>query len=108
MTYPKNPKLNGTIRNGKQKEYKMTHKKDPRLNGWKSKGFYENILLDLTDKEHAEVVYMYEACSKMTGIEQKDIFQMLIRDYYNEVTKIILESNYDLIEKPITDRPDSL
>ena len=48
MTYPKNPKLNGTIRNGKQKEYKMTHKKDPRLNGWKSKGFYENILLDLT------------------------------------------------------------
>ena len=51
---------------------------------------------------------MYEACSKMTGIEQKDIFQMLIRDYYNEVTKIILESNYDLIEKPITDRPDSL
>jgi hypothetical protein len=70
--------------------------KDPRLNGWKYKSF------NLTDKEHEEVVYMYEACSKITGMKQKKIFQMLIRDYYNEVTKIILESNHYLIEKQTT------
>ncbi len=45
---------------------------------------------------------MYEACSKLTGMKQKKIFQMLIRDYYNEVTKIILDSNNYLIEQPKT------
>ena len=40
--------------------------------------------------------------SKLTGMKQKKIFQMLIRDYYNEVTKIILDSNDYLIEQPKT------
>ena len=74
----------------------MTHPKDPRLHGWKYKSF------NLNDKEHAEVVYMYETCSKLTGMKQKKIFQMLIRDYYNELTKIILDSNDYLIEQPKT------
>ena len=59
----------------------MTHPKDPRLNGWKYKSF------NLYDKEHEAVVHMYETCSKITGMKQKKIFQLLIQEYYDRITK---------------------
>jgi len=60
----------------------MTHPKDPRLNGWHYKSF------NLNDKEHAEVVHMYETVSKKTGVKQKYIFIDLIKGLYEEVMGI--------------------